>query len=106
MTDLCQWWVPNPAGHRQMLTSVGFTLERESGVYAIPFGPAHPSRGRGPCTTTRKLLHQALAETTACSTMRRWCGPSWDEAPTQGSADPGDLQRAAARSSAAAIRSL
>ena len=61
MTDLCQWWVPNPAGHRQMLTSMGFTLERESGVYAIPFGPAHPPRGRGPRATAHKLLCRALA---------------------------------------------
>ena len=61
MTDLRQWWVPNPAGHRQMLTSMGFTLERESGVYAIPFGPAHPSRGRGPRATAHKLLRRALA---------------------------------------------
>ena len=45
-SDECQWWVPNPAGHRQMLQSVGFTVERESAPYSIPFGEAHSPRPR------------------------------------------------------------
>jgi tRNA (mo5U34)-methyltransferase len=41
VTDLCQWWVPNAAGHRQMLRAAGFEVERQSRLYSIPFGPAH-----------------------------------------------------------------
>jgi len=39
--DECQWFVPNPAGHRHMVCSAGFEIERESRPYAIPFGVAH-----------------------------------------------------------------
>jgi SAM-dependent methyltransferase len=37
-----QWWIPNPAGHRRMLTAAGFEIETSSRPYAIPFGPGHP----------------------------------------------------------------
>ena len=40
--ELCQWWIPNAAGHRQMLLAAGFTLERTVRPYCIPFGPSHP----------------------------------------------------------------
>ena len=43
-----QWWIPNAAGHRQMVRSAGFTIERDSGLYALPFGPAHPRPSRRP----------------------------------------------------------
>jgi tRNA (mo5U34)-methyltransferase len=44
-----QWWVPNARGHRRMLEATGFQIERESRIYSIPFGPAHPVRsGRRP----------------------------------------------------------
>lgn len=46
-SDLCQWWTPNVAGHARMLASAGFTAERSSKPYAIPFGAAHPARGTG-----------------------------------------------------------
>jgi tRNA (mo5U34)-methyltransferase len=39
---LCQWWLPNRAGHRQMLTSAGFAVERSTGPYTIPYGAGHP----------------------------------------------------------------
>lgn len=59
-SDLCQWWVPNPAGHRRMLESTGFVIERESSLYAIPYGPGHPPPARGPRglahSVTRRLL--------------------------------------------------
>jgi len=42
--DECQWFVPNPAGHRHMVRSAGFDIERESRPYAIPFGTAHTPR--------------------------------------------------------------
>ena len=45
-----QWWIPNAAGHRRMLFAAGFEIERASGLYVTPFGPAHRaepgSRGR------------------------------------------------------------
>jgi tRNA (mo5U34)-methyltransferase len=43
-----QWWIPNAAGHRQMVRSAGFAIERQSGVYSLPFGPAHPRPSRRP----------------------------------------------------------
>jgi len=39
---LCQWWLPNVAGHRQMLHTAGFRVQRATRPYAIPFGVAHP----------------------------------------------------------------
>jgi tRNA (mo5U34)-methyltransferase len=60
-TDHCQWWVPNPAGHRAMLESVGFEVERESRPYAIPFGESHPPRGRAPRTLVSQVTRRALA---------------------------------------------
>ena len=39
-----QWWIPNPAGHRQMVRAAGFDVLRDTGPYAVPFGPGHPAR--------------------------------------------------------------
>jgi SAM-dependent methyltransferase len=39
-----QWWLPNAAGHKQMLLAAGFDVERETGIYSIPYGTGHPSR--------------------------------------------------------------
>jgi len=39
---LLQWWLPNVAGHRQMLHTAGFRVQRATRPYAIPFGVAHP----------------------------------------------------------------
>jgi len=47
-SGLTQWWLPNAAGHRQMLRAAGFEIERESRLYSIPFGPAHTTRSRHP----------------------------------------------------------
>lgn len=55
LTDECQWWVPNPSGHRQMLLAMGFAIESESRPYAIPFGTGHSPRGRSP----RRLISTA-----------------------------------------------
>jgi tRNA (mo5U34)-methyltransferase len=51
-SGITQWWLPNAAGHRQMLRASGFEIERESGLYCIPFGVAHQPRGLSP----RRLL--------------------------------------------------
>ena len=60
MTDECQWWVPNPSGHRQMLESMGFSIERESRPYSIPFGEGHSSLGRTPRRLASKVVRRAL----------------------------------------------
>jgi tRNA (mo5U34)-methyltransferase len=52
-----QWWLPNAAGHRQMLRASGFELVRESGLYAVRFGPAHPPSAR---SRLRSLAHRVL----------------------------------------------
>jgi tRNA (mo5U34)-methyltransferase len=54
--DLCQWWVPNAAGHRRMVEAAGFDVERRTRPYAVPFGPAHPPPGRGLSTVRSALL--------------------------------------------------
>ena len=41
-----QWWVPNVAGHRRMLTVAGFSIARPGRPYVIPLGPEHPQRRR------------------------------------------------------------
>jgi tRNA (mo5U34)-methyltransferase len=56
LSDLCQWWLPNAAGHRQMVRAGGFEIERESGLYSIPFGVAHP-----PMRTTPRRLASRIA---------------------------------------------
>ena len=50
--DVCQWWVPNPPAHRDMVESVGFRVQRESRPYAIPFGVSHSPLP----STPRRLL--------------------------------------------------
>jgi tRNA (mo5U34)-methyltransferase len=60
MSDLCQWWLPNAAGHRQMVRAAGFELERDSGRYAVPFGVAHPVGSRGPRGFAGRLGQRAL----------------------------------------------
>jgi tRNA (mo5U34)-methyltransferase len=42
--ELCQWWVPNAAGHRRMLAAAGFDVVSATRPYAIPFGAGHPPR--------------------------------------------------------------
>jgi tRNA (mo5U34)-methyltransferase len=50
-----QWWIPNAAGHRQMLRACGFAVERESRLYCISYGPAHPPVPRQPRPLLRRL---------------------------------------------------
>jgi tRNA (mo5U34)-methyltransferase len=53
--ELCQWWVPNAAGHRQMVTSAGFQILRSVRPYTEPYGAAHhPLRG------ARHVAHRLL----------------------------------------------
>jgi tRNA (mo5U34)-methyltransferase len=50
VSDLCQWWTPNRAGHRRMVEAAGFDVERAGARYCLPLGPAHP---RPPRTAAR-----------------------------------------------------
>ncbi|HEX3691404.1 MAG TPA: methyltransferase domain-containing protein [Solirubrobacteraceae bacterium] len=59
-SGITQWWIPNAAGHRQMLQAAGFALERQSPLYSVPFGPAHPPRGRDVRSRLRGLAERAL----------------------------------------------
>lgn len=54
-SDLCQWWVPSPAGHLQMLRAGGFDVVESTGAYCIPVGPSHPPRSRSPRQLIRRL---------------------------------------------------
>jgi tRNA (mo5U34)-methyltransferase len=45
--ELTQWLVPNVAGHRALVESAGFAIERTARPYAVPLGPAHPPLRRG-----------------------------------------------------------
>lgn len=60
-SDLCHWWLPNAAGHRRMVETGGFRIEHESGLYAIPFGVAHPSRGSGAKPAARRVARRLFA---------------------------------------------
>jgi tRNA (mo5U34)-methyltransferase len=59
-SGITQWWIPNAAGHRQMLQAAGFDIERQSALYSIPFGPAHPPRGRDVGSRLRGLAERLL----------------------------------------------
>jgi tRNA (mo5U34)-methyltransferase len=55
---LCQWMIPNAAGHRRMLFSAGFEIVHATRPYAIPFGPSHPRRGKGIREQLRAAFHK------------------------------------------------
>ena len=61
--ELCQWWIPNAAGHRRMIESAGFEVVRAAKPYAIPYGAAHPpprtTRDRAQWWFRRTLLRGA-----------------------------------------------
>lgn len=60
-SGVTQWWIPNAEAHRQMLRAAGFVPERDSGIYCIPFGPAHDPRSRGLGAGAGMLLRRVLA---------------------------------------------
>jgi len=66
---LMHWWVPNAAGHRRMLRSAGFAIERATGPHAVRYGRSHAGHGARPSNpfkAARELvagrgpLHQAV----------------------------------------------
>jgi tRNA (mo5U34)-methyltransferase len=54
-----RWWVPNPAAHTRMLEAAGFSIERGSGLYCVPFGRAHPPVARTARNAARLMLQRA-----------------------------------------------
>lgn len=61
-TELCQWWLPNVAGHRRMVEVAGLRIEHATRPYAIPFGVAHPPRRTRSLAGVRRLaLGRAIA---------------------------------------------
>jgi tRNA (mo5U34)-methyltransferase len=56
---ITQWWLANAAGHRQMVRAAGFDVERQSPLYSIPYGPAHPVPPRRPRWLLRSALRRA-----------------------------------------------
>jgi tRNA (mo5U34)-methyltransferase len=60
LSDLCQWWTPNRAGHRRMVESAGFEIEQASDAYEIRLGPAHPPPPRKIFSRRKGILHAAV----------------------------------------------
>jgi hypothetical protein len=60
ISDLCQWWLPNAAGHRQMVLAAGFEIERDAGLYSEPFGVAHSPRPWTPSGVAARLARRLL----------------------------------------------
>jgi tRNA (mo5U34)-methyltransferase len=58
--ELCQWWVPNAAGHRRMVFAAGFAIERRVRPYTIPFGVSHPPLGASFEARSRAFLQRTL----------------------------------------------
>jgi tRNA (mo5U34)-methyltransferase len=55
-----QWWVPNTAGHRQMVFAAGFEIVEAARPYCIAFGEAHPGRRWSRRTARARLARLAL----------------------------------------------
>jgi tRNA (mo5U34)-methyltransferase len=60
-SDLFQWFVPNAAAHRRMLLATGFSLERWTRPYVVPFGVSHPAPDRRPKAVAMRTLRRVLA---------------------------------------------
>jgi hypothetical protein len=59
--DLCQWFIPNAAGHRRMLFAAGFAVERSSRPYTIPYGVAHTARATDLRNQAKAAFQSVLA---------------------------------------------
>jgi hypothetical protein len=57
--SLCQWYTPNSAGHRRLIMSAGFAIERATRPYVIPFGVSHPPRQKTPYFIFQEGLQRA-----------------------------------------------
>jgi tRNA (mo5U34)-methyltransferase len=58
----CRWWLPNGAGHRQLVFSAGFQVEEISRPYMVAFN-AHPKPKRNLKSLPRDVALRALTGT-------------------------------------------
>lgn len=63
--DRGQWWLWNPAGHRKLLESAGFQIERTTRPYSIPLGPGHPRVDLGWGSVRDRLLNRVVTGASA-----------------------------------------
>lgn len=56
---LCQWTIPNAAGHRRQLFAAGFEILKSTKPYAIPYGPSHPAPERTLRDGLRTVMQRA-----------------------------------------------
>lgn len=59
--ELCQWWVPNAAGHRRMVEIAGFQTVRSTAPFTLPFGAGHPAFRRTPRRSAGSLIARLAA---------------------------------------------
>ena len=59
--SMLHWSIPNAAGHLQMLRSSGFTVERHTRPYTIPYGVSHPDRPRNLKSAVKETLERVMA---------------------------------------------
>jgi tRNA (mo5U34)-methyltransferase len=57
---LGQWMIPNAAGHRRMLFSAGFAIERSTRPYAVPLGASHPPADKSVRARARAVMQKAM----------------------------------------------
>jgi tRNA (mo5U34)-methyltransferase len=58
--ELCQWWLPSAAGHRQMLAASGFAIERAMPMLCTRYGPAYPPSDKPSRSSAQQLLSSML----------------------------------------------
>jgi tRNA (mo5U34)-methyltransferase len=61
--NVCQWWTANVAGHRRMLETAGFRVDRSVGPFCEAYGAGHPARRgsvRNPRDLAARLARRAL----------------------------------------------
>jgi tRNA (mo5U34)-methyltransferase len=61
--SLCQWWIPNRAGHARMVRSAGFDITRVGPMYANGLGAAHPPSTGWRNAVRRQMQQRALKGT-------------------------------------------
>ena len=58
VSELCQWWTPNRAGHAQMVRAGGFDIVQQGPAYADVYGVAHSPRGKDPRSLATALVRR------------------------------------------------
>lgn len=58
---LGQWFVPNAAGHRQMLFAAGFDIESHGRPHAVAYGSGHPHQPSGLSRLGDRLMTRLIS---------------------------------------------